>query len=45
MQEDIETNICEFFESMPKGFYSNEINKLVNRGKEVVDNEIRYNDD
>lgn len=41
-QEEVKTDICEFFESKPKEFYSNGISKLVNRWKEVIDNQGKY---
>ena len=45
MQEDVETDICEFFESKPKELYSGGINKLFNRWKEVIDNQEKYIND
>ena len=45
MQKDVETEICEFFETNPKEFYSDGINKLVNRWKEVINNLGKQNYD
>lgn len=44
-QEEVETDISEFFALKPKEFYIDGIKKLVNRWKEVIDNQGKYIDD
>ena len=43
--KEVKNAICAFFDSKPKEFYNNGINKLVNRWKEVIDNQGKYIDD